>query len=467
MRILKYIFLLILLIAIALTVFVATQEGKYDIKKEKVINVQGPVIYNYINDYRNWENVGVLTNNDTTAVYSFSDVTFGQGAKTSWKLSGSDGEVETIRVAENDSIIQKAVINGYPSDIAWGFSKAGNGTKVSVRIKGELSFQDKAYAVLQGGVQERLESTLDKGLENLNKFLVHELGTYNVDVIGLVNKTGTYYLQQAVKVPAKDATTRINEITGKLTAFAKTNQIVLNGAPFVIYTNTGRLGTEMQFAVCIPIKEEIFTMPGSEYEGGRLEGFRALKTTLKGDYSHLKKAWDASAKEINTKALQENSGGQYIEVYTKNVQQTKKPSGWVTDIYIPIGPNTAIVSDTLQSVPMPQPTGAKPATAQLGKAAAAQLQRTGTTTSAARPAATSKPAMPPVQQSRSTAPANASQPVRTSTPSGNKPANPATTTPAKPASNNTTSSLQPAKTTVTSKVVTIFLPFEAEENSVG
>lgn len=413
MRILKYIFLLILLVAIALTVFIATQEGKYDIKKEKIINVRVPVIYNYINDYRNWENVGVLTNNDTTAVYSFSDTTFGQGAKTSWKLDGSDGSVETVRVAENDSIIQKAVINGYASDIAWGFSKAGNGTKVSVRIKGELSFKDKAYAVLQGGVQERLESTLDIGLENLNKFLVHELGTYNVDVIGLVNKTGTYYLQQAVKVPAKDASIRINEITARLTDFAKTNKIELNGSPFVIYTNTGRQGAEMQFAVCIPIKEEIFTMPGSEYEGGRLEGFQALKTTLKGDYSHLKKAWDASAKEIKTKALQENTGGQYIEVYTRNVQQTKKPSGWVTDVYTPIGPNTGVVKDTA-SVPMPQ---ARP--------------RTTPAPSTQRPVI---------------------QPTNQVTPTGNS---------------NTTGSMQPVKTTVTHKVITIFLPFEGEENTLG
>lgn len=431
MRILKYIFLLLLLVAIALTVFIATQEGKYDIRKDKIISVQASVIFNYINDYRNWENVGILTNNDTTAVYSFSDVTFGEGAKTSWKLNDSDGSVETVRIAENDSIIQKAVINGYPSDIAWAFKKAGKSTKVSVRIKGELSFRDKAYAVLQGGVQERLESTLDKGLENLNKFLVHELGTYNVEVMGLVNKTGTYYLQQAVKVPAKDATTRINEITAKLTDFAKTNKIALNGAPFVIYTNTGRQGLEMQFAVCIPIKEEIFTMPGSEYEGGRLEGFQALKSTLKGDHSHIKKAWDASAREIRAKALQENTGGQYIEVYTRNVQQTKKPSGWVTDVYTPIGPNTGVVRDTVV-----QPTNQRPA---------------ATTSSQTVQTSTAQP--------RRTTPAltrQSTQPVR------NTP-----TTPQRPANTtNTTGSLE-VKTKVTSKVNTIFLPFESAVNSVG
>jgi effector-binding domain-containing protein len=443
MRILKYIFLLLLLVTIALTVFIATQEGKYDIRKEKTIGVQAPVIFNYINDYRNWENVGILTNNDTTAVYSFSDITFGQGAKTSWKLDGSDGSVETIRVAENDSIIQKAVIDDYPSDISWGFKKAGNATKVSVRIKGELSFKDKAYAVLQGGVQERLESTLDKGLENLNKFLVYELGAYKVDVIGVVNKTGTYYLQQAIKVPAKDATTRINEITAKLIDFAKTNKIVLNGAPFVIYTDTGRQGTEMQLAVCIPIKEEIFTMPGSEYEGGRLEGFQALKTTLHGDYSHLKKAWDASAKEVKDKALQENTGGQYIEVYTKNVQQTKKPSAWVTDIYTPIGPNTGVVKDTVLQANSVRP------------ALTTSVQPVRTSMSQAR-------AVTPAANRQSVQPARSipTSPQRTSIP--------ATSTPSKPANNNnTTGSLDPIKTRVTSKVVTIFLPFDVADNSVA
>ena len=75
MKIIKYVFLLLLLSAIAVTVFIATQEGKYDIKEERVIKVPKTVLFNYINEYRNWENVGILTANDTTAfciIESFS-----------------------------------------------------------------------------------------------------------------------------------------------------------------------------------------------------------------------------------------------------------------------------------------------------------------------------------------------------------------------------------------------------------
>ena len=77
MKIIKYVFLLLLLSAIAVTVFIATQEGKYDIKEERVIKVPKTVLFNYINEYRNWENVGILTANDTTAQYTYSENTFG------------------------------------------------------------------------------------------------------------------------------------------------------------------------------------------------------------------------------------------------------------------------------------------------------------------------------------------------------------------------------------------------------
>ena len=74
MKIVKYIFLLLLLAAIAGTVFIATQEGKYDITKEQLIKVPRNVLYNYVNDYENWQNAPIFAQ-DTTAVFTLSDNT--------------------------------------------------------------------------------------------------------------------------------------------------------------------------------------------------------------------------------------------------------------------------------------------------------------------------------------------------------------------------------------------------------
>jgi len=382
MKILKYVFLLIVLAVIAVLVFIATQEGKYDIKKERTINVPKAVLFNYINDYRNWENVGILTDNDTTAVFSYSGITSGRGAISNWKVGSTAGTVRTIKVVENDSLIQKAVIDAQPSDIAWGFKEVAGGTRVSVRMKGELSFTDKAYAVLRGGVQDKLEATLDNGLASLNNFLVHELGTFDVDVTGLVNKTGTFYIGSSATTTIEGTRKAINEMLPKIMAFIKENNIATNGNPFTMFKGMDTAANTQTFIVCVPIKEEIYTTPGSEIEGGMLQPYNALKTTLKGDYSHLSKAWTAARKHINEKALQENPGGQRIEVYTRNILHTKKPSGWITDIYIPIG------ADTTPPPPTPV-TGARATGTGTGTPAA--TTRPAATEPRPRPAATTTP----------------------------------------------------------------------------
>jgi effector-binding domain-containing protein len=337
MKIIKYVFLLILLAFIALAVFIATQEAKYDIRKERIINVPQPLLYEYLNDHRNWENVGILTNNDTTAVYAYTDITSGKGAVSTWKHDDISGRIETVKVVENDSIIQKAVINDLPSDIRWGFQKVPGGTKVSFRMKGSLSFYDKANAVFKGGVTEKLEEKIDNGLAGLNNFLTHELKTFSVEEIGMTRRVGTFYLSQTVTGSISEMSRKVADILPKLRAFVKENKIATNGNPFTLYKMYNKVSDSATYSVCIPIKEEIFTSPGSDIEGGTLEPFNAFKVTLKGYYSHLPKAWDKAHTVVAEKGLFENPAGQYIEVYTRGINQTKKPSQWTTDLYIPVG----------------------------------------------------------------------------------------------------------------------------------
>jgi predicted transcriptional regulator YdeE len=408
MKIVKYVFLLLLLAVVAVTVFIATQEGRYDIKKERIIKVPKTVLYNYINEYRNWENVGILTGNDTTAVFAYSEKTSGEGALLSWKKEGTNGEVKTVRLVENDSIIQNAVIDNLNSEIYWSFKDTLKSTKISLRMKGQLSFTEKAYAVLKGGVEEKIESALESGLDNLDTFLVHELAVFNVEVKGLVTKRGVFYLGHAITCKISDIGKKAGEAFPKLTTFIKNNKIATDGAPFLLYKKFDKqLGTT-SFLVCVPIKEEIFTSPGSDFEGGKLAPFKALKTTLKGDYSHLEKAWDAADKDIADKALQENTTGTYVEVYTKGIQQTKKPSEWVTDIYIPIGrpaiatvqenaPATAVVP--AGAVTTPPTTRSSAATGTTAKPTVAKPA-----TGAVKPPVT-KPSAKPVSGTQATTPA--------------------------------------------------------------
>jgi predicted transcriptional regulator YdeE len=460
MKIVKYVFLLLLLASIALTVFIATQEGKYNIKKEKVINVSRPVLYNYLNDYKNWENLGLFASTDTLATFTYSDNTVGRGAYMSWVKESNSGKIQTKAVAANDSIIQKATIDNLDADVAWVLKDTLKSTKVSVRLTGKLTFTQKAYALLNGGIGTTIDSSLERGLVNLNNFLVKELQVYSTEVIGLINKKGVFYLGTTVTLPLADVHKKAQPAFDKLLTFARENNITLSGKPFIIYKN---INNEKKTAKCtysIPIKDEMFTTPGSDYEGGKLLPFNAVKTTLRGDYSHLPKAWAAGRKHIEQKALQEKTTAQYLEIYTKNSTQTRRPSMWITNVYIPTGAPEIIITekDTLLPAATPRAiapaagTGTKPATANPAapKPGTSTTRPAATGTSTVKPAAaTTKPAAATVKP----ASGNTTKPAGTTTtkPAATTP-KPATTTQPKPAGNSankpaTTTAVKPAATT--------------------
>lgn len=405
MKIVKYIFLLLLLAAIAVTVFIATQDGKYNIRQEKVVNAPLDIVYNYVNDYKNWENLGLLTNADTTAQYTYSEITTGKGATMSWQKNDTKGKVQTLNATGNDSISQKLLINDLNSDVSWHFKDTIGGTKVAVELRGKLTFTEKAYSLLNGRSNTNYKASLKKGLDNLTTFLVSELKAYNTEVKGLVTKKQAFYLGQTATSPLADVHKNLSNTFSKLAAFAKENKITITGAPFILYKNINKELQTATYTYCIPIKDEIFTAAGSEYEGGNLPSFTALKTTLKGDYSHMPKAWRAANNYIAEKALQENTTAQYVEVYTKSSIQSRRPSQWITDVYIPIG--------APQIVPTPEAVPNPPVQQGYSRPAPSALSTTRkpvTTPATTKPPVTATPttvpsAKKPVVKKPATAPA--------------------------------------------------------------
>lgn len=339
MKILKYIFLLIILAAVALTVFVATQSNEYTVKEERLVNIAKPILYNYINDYNNWSEIDILAQADSATTYTYTEKTSGKGAAAHWKNTDTAGKIQTVEAIAYDTIIQTAYSGTNASEIRWIFKDTLKSTKVTVEVKGKLSFTEKAYALLNNGTENKIEKAVEKGLARIDNYLVKELNNYTIEVNGKALKKGAYYLGHSIKETDRSSIYKnmVNTLP-KLMDFAKSNNIAVSGAPFVLYnSNYSKPQDSIYYTICIPIKEEIFTAVGSEFEGGSLESFAAVKTTLKGDHAHLQEAWITTNNYITEKGLAINPEGRYIEVYKNNIQQSRSPSRWVTEIYFPIG----------------------------------------------------------------------------------------------------------------------------------
>jgi effector-binding domain-containing protein len=336
MRILKYIFLLLLLSVVAISIFIATQKSDFTVERSKTIKSPRSSVYNYVNDYRNWADFGSWTTEAPEIKVLYPEATIGKGAYYSWEGKDGTGEVRTLFVKENDSIAQKMNYNGTSSTISWSFKDTEGGTKVTWQSKGNMSFLLKFYTALNGGVEEVIGKMYEKSLANLDKALDYEINTFSIKMNGLVKKPQSFYLAQTFTSELVKVNKNTEIVIPTIIAFCKKNDIPVSGKPFVIYHTYDMAKGLAKISICVPIKKEIFISPGSDIVSGKLEVSEGVKTTVIGDYSHIKEGYDKALEFVTKNQLTPDPIISHIEIYSTGKTEAKYPSKWVTEIFIPV-----------------------------------------------------------------------------------------------------------------------------------
>lgn len=364
MKILKYLFLLLLLSFIALSVFVATQKGLFSIERSKVINSPRATVYHYVSDFRNFEDFESWAVEDPTVRMSFPEKTVGNGASFSWENSEGKGTGITLQAKEGESIHQKISFDGTDADVHWIFKDTLNGkTKVTWKAKGEMSFLFKIYTVLNGGSDKIIGTIYEKTLVNIDKNLDYETKTYAVKVNGVVRKTETFYIRQTFTSEIQKVNKNARVVIPKLIEFGKTNDLYTNGKPFIIYHTYDTKNNLAKISICLPINKEILTSAGSDILSGKLKSFEAVKTTLRGDYSHSNEAISKTKAFINKEKLIQDSSWSHLEILTAGKLDVKSSSKLITEFYYPLVPKVkpVITAPAHKPVPGTAPSVKKPA----------------------------------------------------------------------------------------------------------
>jgi hypothetical protein len=355
MQILKYLFLLFLLSIVATTIFVATQKGEFQLERSKVINSPKADVYNYVNDYQNWPDFNTWMLEDENLKMSYPAITSGNGASCSWTGADGTGDIQTLNTKFNESIAQKLNNNGTESEVFWHFKDTVGGTKVTWKTKGHLSFELKMYAALKGGVERNLGAIYEKSLKNLDKILDYEMNTYSVKVVGEVRKTSAFYLSQSFSSEVSNITKNSKIVFSKIMDYCTKNGIEIYGKPFIIYHLYDATKVTAKLTFCVPTKNEIVPTAESGILSGQLTTFPAIKTVLKGDYSHLPKALDQTNTYFNNKVIPRDRKFSHIEVYSIGRNENRQPSKWVTTIYAPIQPKAIPTPIVAPSIPKKKP----------------------------------------------------------------------------------------------------------------
>lgn len=340
MKIFKYIFFFIVLSAISLTVFIATQDSTFTISKSKEIDLPKRTVFNYLSELKNVEQWQVF--NESKLNFAIDSLSKGKNAKISW----NNNSLQTIELFPTDSLTQVLNLNGETSNLKWILKSNGKNTLVSLVVDGKMDFLTKFKSFFLGGIEKIEGPIYDKTLNSLNHNITEQYKTFEIKNEGIVLVKEQFYIKQIVSGTLENLGEQIFESMNNMKRFCNENDLKMSGDPFTIFEKIDFKSGKIDFAVCVPITTEIFTNQESDITGGKFESFYAYKTTLKGDYSHSDKAWKENNTKIVEHKLTKNTNFKPVSVYKTNILDTSKASEWITEFLTPVNESVIYVPET-------------------------------------------------------------------------------------------------------------------------
>jgi effector-binding domain-containing protein len=336
MKALKYILFLLLIVFIGLAIYIAVQPNEFVVSRTRTIKAPAPVIYDHVIDFKNWEAWSSWVEANPDIKIMLSNQTKGVNGSYSWEDKDGVGTMKTIETIPYKSIKQQLQFADFPpSDVFWEFKpNEDQTTDVTWTISGKnLPFGFKAYATLTGGMEKQIAPHYERSLEKLDSIVVADMKKYSITVNGITEHSGGFYIYNTVSCKIPDMQANIQKMMPKLVTYAKNNNIKIAGAPFNYYHKWDEENNTTMFSCCIPtISKIISTEP--DILTGKLKPFKALKTTLQGDYSNLKEAWETAMKYAQEQNLVIDENGPALEVYINDPMEQPNPAKWITEIYL-------------------------------------------------------------------------------------------------------------------------------------
>ncbi|KAB1067209.1 transcription activator effector-binding protein [Tamlana haliotis] len=339
MKALKYILFLLLIIFIGTAMYIAVQPNEFSFQRSRIIKAPASILYDKVNDYKNWPSFSPWMEAEPDANLTYQDKTSGVNAGYAWQgeILG-EGKMTTLSVNENESISQSIEFFEpfkSKSNIDWTFEPTEEGTKVTWAMHGKQDFMTKMYTTFSGSIEENSAPDFERGLFKLDSVVTTDMKKYSVTVNGITEHGGGYYIYNTTSCKISDIPRKMQIMMPKIHEYAIKNNIKMAGAPFIHYLKWDDENNAAIFSCCIPTTEKVITTD-IDILTGQLEAFKAVKTTLKGDYSNLKEAWDTAMNYIPNKGLEFAENGPMLETYLTDPSETDNPALWVTEIYIAV-----------------------------------------------------------------------------------------------------------------------------------
>lgn len=340
MKILKYIFFLLLIAFIASSIYVATKDGTYHVEESRILEAPAPLLFEQVNNYESWSSWSWLDSQEYNI--TLGDTTKGEGARLRWNSGDiGDGSLLTINSESFARLEQRLVFDAgiaqSNGNMYWILEPVPEGTRVSIGLEGSQDFKEKlAYTLRSNEIEEIFAPKFREALETLEKRTKTKMEEFSVEINGITEHGGGFYMYSSTATRLSEVQHRGAEMLKEINHYMDENDISVNGNPFLIYNERDQDNASAIFSAAVPTPSRVITPSGSPVLTGFLPAQKVLKTTLKGNHKNAQLAWDEAYKYIEENELTLKLRGETFEIFITDPLEEINPARWVTEIYIPI-----------------------------------------------------------------------------------------------------------------------------------
>ena len=341
MKIIKYLLFLFLIVFIAGSIYVATKDGDYSVSSSRTIDAPAPLLYKELVDLENWKNWSAWSQQKNMNM-ELSSKTAGEGAELNWQSEEfRDGKVVTTGAIPykqiEQQIVMQTIVDEAEGKILWTLKPEGDQTVVTWHLEGSQDFKDKlAFTLQENDMVDVLQPLFERSLENLEENVVKKMAEYSINVDGVTEHGGGYYMYTTTAAKMGEVNTKAAEMIQQVKLYMQDNNISISGKPFVVYNQRDERNGTSIFSAGVPTPSQVITPEGSSIVNGYLEPQKAVKTTLKGNTRNAAEAWEKTYRYIEDNGLMVDPTGQAFEIYFTDPATEENPALWVTEIYIPV-----------------------------------------------------------------------------------------------------------------------------------
>lgn len=341
MKLIKYLFFLIILIFVVGSLYVATVSLPSEERIEFETPIHPELFKQKLQDFSTYT-YWMVMNDENLKNSRLNNPENFENATLSWQNSNFEKINLQNTSKSQDSLAQTITLSTWLStseiDLIWKFKHADT-SMVTVELKTDPSFWQKTeFVFYKTSHLSHLKTSIENSLNNLEDVISKEIAEFEITAVGKIETETIYLLHatSAARLNFENIVQKSQPIFESIEDFMTEQNFKAYKGRIILFENIYESSNNVIFSPGIGTRKQTAIPDSYEILSKPIEGSIYFKTQLLGNLVNLRELVNYANSVLEDRGLGiDKRLKPYLE-FEVNATHTINPSEWVTNYYIPI-----------------------------------------------------------------------------------------------------------------------------------